>query len=119
MSEQFPKDEIDGKPRAIVHIWSAALDPHTRPQLVARVTDLMRNVGVGLEGFVEGRVFEAADGKSVTAMSTWKTRHLWANALRNQRVDLLLESVQPGVKMLDSICYETATIVPTEARSDE
>jgi hypothetical protein len=115
MTDQFPRDEINGKPRAVVHIWSAALDPHKSQQLASRVTDLIRSVGVGLEGFVEGRVFEADDGKSVTAMTTWKTRHLWASAVWNQRVDVILESVQSGAKILDVICYQRATIVPTEA----
>jgi hypothetical protein len=114
MTDQFPNDEINGKPRPVVHIWSAALDLHSA-QLASRVTDLLRNVGVGLEGFVEGRVFEADDGKSVTVMTTWRTRHLWADAVWNQRVDLMLESVQRGAKILDVICYPHATIVPTQA----
>jgi hypothetical protein len=79
------------------------------------VTDLLLEVSVGLEGFVEGRVFEADDGKSVTVMTSWKTRHLWANALWDRRVDLILESIQSGEKMLDVMCYERATVRPSKA----
>ncbi len=114
MDGQFPNDEINGKPRAVVHIWSAALDPHKRPQLASRVGDLLREVGVGIEGFVEGRVFEADDGKSMTVMTTWKTRHLWANAVWNEQVDRILDAVQPGAKILDVMCYEQATIAPAQ-----
>lgn len=111
-ADQFPNDEIDGKPRAVVHIWCVALDPHKSPELESRVTDLLRNVCAELEGFVEGQVFEADDGKSVTVMASWKTRRLWANALWNQRVAPIVESVQLGAKMLDVLCYERARIVP-------
>ena len=115
MTDQFPNDEIDGKPRGVVHIWSVALDPQERPELASRITDLVRNVGVGLEGFVEGRLFEADDGSSLTVMTSWKARHLWAKAIWNQRVDLLLDSVPSGAKLLDVICYQRPTIVPAEA----
>ncbi|MFZ1018515.1 MAG: hypothetical protein WAN39_11650 [Candidatus Cybelea sp.] len=111
MAEQFPNDEINGKARAIVHIFSAALDPDKSAELASRLTDLMREVSAEHEGFLEGRVFEGDDGKSVTVATIWKTRHLWANAIWDERVDLLLESVS-GSEVLDVMCYETARIVP-------
>ncbi|HEX3369883.1 MAG TPA: antibiotic biosynthesis monooxygenase [Candidatus Cybelea sp.] len=109
MTEQFPNDAINGEARAVVHIWSAALDPDKSQELASRVTDLMRDVTNEMEGFVEGRVFRADDGKSVTVMSKWKTRHLWANALWDERVDRILESVT-GSEILDVMCYESSRV---------
>jgi hypothetical protein len=114
MSDQFPNDEIDGKPRTIVHIWSAALDADSCPGLTSRATDLLRTVGVGLEGFLEGQVFEADDAKSVTVITSWKTRHAWACALWNQRVDQLIQAVEKSTIMLDIISYPIATVVPAK-----
>jgi hypothetical protein len=114
MSEQFPNDEIDGEPRAVVHIWSAALDPGKSQELASRVTDLMRYLTNEMEGFIEGRVFQADDGRSVTVMSTWKTRHLWANALWDERVDRILESVT-GSEVLDVMCYESSRVVASRS----
>jgi hypothetical protein len=114
MAEQFPNDEINGRPRAIVHIFSAALEPDKSAELASRLTDLMRDVSVKHEGFLEGRVFEGDDGKSVTVTTSWKTRHSWANAVWDEQVDLLLESLQ-GYEVLDVMCYESARIVPNHS----
>jgi heme-degrading monooxygenase HmoA len=114
MSDQFPNDEKDGKPRRVVHIWSVALGADKSPELAAGITNLLETVGLELDGFVEGRVFETDDGSGVTVMTTWKTRHAWANAIWNQRVDQILELVQPSAKVLDVMCYERATIVPAK-----
>ncbi|HEY1881578.1 MAG TPA: antibiotic biosynthesis monooxygenase [Candidatus Cybelea sp.] len=114
MSEQFPNDETNGGPRAVVHIWSAALDPDKSEELASRVTDLLRHVTTEMEGFIEGRVFQADDGTSVTVMSTWKTRHLWANALWDERVDRILESVT-GSEVLDVMCYERSHVFISNA----
>jgi heme-degrading monooxygenase HmoA len=111
MTEQFPNDEINGKPRVVVHIFSAALDPNKSAELASRLTDLMREVSVKHEGFLEGRVFEGDDGKSVTVTTSWKSRHFWANAVWDERVALLLASLQ-GYEVLDVMCYEQARIVP-------
>ncbi|HEY2554870.1 MAG TPA: antibiotic biosynthesis monooxygenase [Candidatus Cybelea sp.] len=110
MTEQFPNDAKNGEPRAVVHIWSAALDPDKSQELASRVTDLLRTVANEMEGFVEGRVFQADDGKSVTVMSTWKTRHLWANALWDERVDRVLESIT-GSEILDVMCYQSFRVI--------
>jgi heme-degrading monooxygenase HmoA len=114
MSDQFPNDVIDGKQRTIVHIWCAALDAGSCPGLTSRATDLLRNIAVGMDGFLEGRVFEADDAKSVTVVTSWETRHAWAQALWNERVDQLIQAVERGSIILDIISYQMATVVPTK-----
>jgi hypothetical protein len=116
MPDQFSNDEKGGKQRAVVHIWAVALDPSNSPEFAARVADLMREVCTELDGFLGGQVFEADDGTSVTAITSWETRHLWAKALWDQRVGLVVASVQLGEKKLDVMCYERATIVPAGSR---
>lgn len=114
MSDQFPNDVIDGKQRTIVHIWSAALDTGSCPGLTARASDLLRNTAVGMDGFLEGRVFEADDAKSVTVVTSWETRHAWAQALWNERVDQLIQAVEQSSIIFDIISYQMATVVPTK-----
>jgi hypothetical protein len=114
MSDQFPNDVVDGKQRTIVHIWSAALDTNSCPGLTSRASDLLQNVGVGMDGFLEGRVFEADDATSVTVVTSWETRHAWARALWNERVDQLIQAVEQSSIKLDIISYQMATVVPAK-----
>jgi hypothetical protein len=115
MTDQFPNDEIIGMRRPIVHIWSAGLDANNRDQLTTLASNLIKNIGVTLEGFVEGQVFESDDGKSMIVITSWKTRHEWASALWNQKVDQLLEAVERSSKISDVICYSISTVSSTKA----
>jgi hypothetical protein len=110
MNEQFPNDEIRGMERAVVHIWSAQLAPEKNAEFAETLTALLDEVAVKLEGFVEGRVYEGDDGKSITVMTTWKTRHLWADAVWNQRVERVLIPIH-GSKTFDVLSYERAVVV--------
>jgi hypothetical protein len=115
MTAQFPNDEIDGMMRPIVHIWSARLDAENRLKLTNLGTALLRDVGAKMPGFVEGQVFESDDTKSMIVITSWETRHAWATALWNEKVDQLLATVERSAKISDVICYPVATIVPTKA----
>ncbi|HEY1428899.1 MAG TPA: hypothetical protein VGF18_04960 [Candidatus Tumulicola sp.] len=117
MNEQFPNDEVGGKQRAIVHILSVSAEPDQSHRLASDATALLRDLGPSLEGFIEGRVFEDDGGKSVTVMTTWQTRHLWAKAVWNQRVDGLLESVDRHQKLFDAVCYEISAFAPNRSRN--
>jgi hypothetical protein len=114
MSEPFPNDEINGRPRVVVHVLSVSLDPDKSALLASRLADLMREVSAKHEGFLEGRVFEGDDGKSVTVTTSWKTRHFWANAIWDERVDQLLAAVA-AFEVLDVMCYEYARVVPSNS----
>jgi heme-degrading monooxygenase HmoA len=106
MTEQFPDDEREDKPRAVSHVFTATLDLHQRVAFADRATDLVRNIVAALEGFIEGRVFEADDGKSVIIMTCWKTRHMWAKAHWHQQVQALLaEYDQLGATFADAMWY--------------
>jgi len=114
MSDQFPNDVLDGKQRTIVHIWCAALGAGSCPGLTSRATDLLQNIGSGMDGFLEGSVFEADDAKSVTVVTSWETRHAWARALWNERVDRLIQAVEQSSIILDIISYEMVTVLPAK-----
>lgn len=112
MTEQFPEDKTDGKDRTVFHILSITIDPNQSSAFADRATALLENVVVGLEGFVEGRVFEADDGKAVTIVTAWKTRELWAKANWNQQVQALLASYdESGASFVDRMCYGRAKVV--------
>jgi hypothetical protein len=115
MSEQFPADNINGEQRPIVHIWTSKFDANKGPELASRATDLLTNVGAKLEGFLEGQILESDDGNTVIVLTTWKTRHAWASALWNEKVDQLLEVVEESSKVTDFICHSLANIGPAKA----
>ncbi len=106
MTEQFPDDKREGKARTVFHILSAALDPHQSSEFADRATALLENVVAELEGFVEGRVFEADDRKAVILITAWKTRHMWAKAHWNQQVQALIAGyAESGAAFIDAMCY--------------
>jgi hypothetical protein len=106
MSEQFPDDKREGKDRTVFHILSATLDPKQSSEFANRTNALLEGVVAGLEGFVEGRIFEADDRKAVIVITAWKARHMWAKADWNQRVQALLaEYAESGTAFIDTICY--------------
>ena len=106
MTEQFPDDKREGKARTVFHILSAALDPHQSLEFADRATALLENVVAELEGFVEGRVFEADDRKAVILITAWKTRHMWAKAHWNQQVQALIAGyAESGAAFIDAMCY--------------
>jgi heme-degrading monooxygenase HmoA len=106
MTEQFPDDKREGKARAVFHILSAALDPHQSSEFADRANALIENTLAGLEGFIEGRVFEADDGKAVTLITAWQTRHMWAEAHWNEKVqELLAGYAESGATFIDAMCY--------------
>jgi heme-degrading monooxygenase HmoA len=112
MTEQFPDDKSEGEARTVFHILSASLHPHQSSEFADRTTALLENVVAGLEGFVEGRVFEADDRKAVIIITAWKTRHLWAQAHWNEQVqDLLAEYAESGAAFIDAMCYGKPKIV--------
>lgn len=114
MAEQFPDDKRAGKARTIFHILSATLDPHQSSEFADRTTALLENVVAGLEGFVEGRVFEADDRKAVIIITAWKTRDLWAKAHWNEQVQALLAGyAESGTAFIDAMCYGRPKIVAT------
>jgi len=111
MTEQFPDDTREGKARTVFHILSATLAPPQSSAFADRATALLENVVAGLEGFEEGRVFEADDGKAVILITAWKTRDMWAKADWNQQVQALLaEYAESGAAFIDSMCYGRAKI---------
>ena len=115
-TEQFPDDEIDGRSRIIIYIWSAFLETSAGPQLVDRVTGLMRKTIARLDGFVEGAVFESDDGKGVTAIVRWKTRHAWAQAEWEFEVNKLkADLAQAGIRTTEGMYYEHARVAPNPA----
>jgi heme-degrading monooxygenase HmoA len=112
MTEQFPDDKRDGEARAVFHILSATLDPHQSSEFADRATALLENVVAGLEGFVEGRVFEGDDRNAVILITAWKTRHMWAMAHWNEQVQALLAGyAESGTAFIDSMCYGRPKIV--------
>jgi hypothetical protein len=112
MAEQFPNDKREGEPRTVFHILSATLDPHQSAEFADRATALLENVVAGLEGFVEGWVFEADDRKAVTLITAWKTRHMWAKAHWNHQVQALIaEYAESGTAFIDAMCYGRPKIV--------
>jgi heme-degrading monooxygenase HmoA len=112
MTEQFPDDKRQGKARAVFHILSAALEPHQSSEFAERATALIENIVAGLEGFVEGRVFEGDDRKAVILITAWETRHMWAKAHWNEQVQALLaEYAESGAAFIDSMCYGRPKIV--------
>jgi heme-degrading monooxygenase HmoA len=116
MTEQFPDDKSEGKARTVFHILSATLDPHHSSEFADRATALIENVVAGLEGFVEGRVFEADDGKAVTLITAWETRHMWAKAHWNQQVQALIAGyAESGAAFIDAMCYGRPKIVARSA----
>jgi hypothetical protein len=116
MTEQFPDDKREGKDRTVFHILSATLDPQQSSEFADRATALLENVVVGFEGFVEGRVFEADDRKSVIFITAWKTRHMWAKADWNQQVQALIAGyAESGAAFIDTMCYGRPKIVARSA----
>lgn len=112
MTEQFPDDTREGKARTVFHILSATLDPRQSSEFADRATALIENVVAGLEGFEEGRVFEADDGKAVILITAWKTRHMWAKAHWNEQVQALLGGyAESGTAFIDAMCYGRPKIV--------
>ncbi len=112
MTAQFPDDERDGRARTVYHILSAKLGPQQSSEFADRATALLEDVVAGLEGFVEGRVFEADDRKAVIVITAWKTRHLWAEADWNRQVQALLaDYAQAGAAYVDAMCYGRPKIV--------
>jgi hypothetical protein len=114
MSQQFPNDEVDGKQRPIVHVWTAKSDANNGPELVSRATTLLQDVGANLDGFIEGQVFESDDGNAVIVITRWETRHAWADALWNDKVDRLLELVERSAKIDGIVGYPVVTVVPAK-----
>jgi heme-degrading monooxygenase HmoA len=112
MTEQFPDDVREGKVRPVFHILSVRLDPRQSSEFADRATALIENTVAGLEGFVEGRVFEADDGKAVILITAWQTRHAWAEAHWNERVqELLAAYAESGAAFIDTMCYGRAKVV--------
>ncbi len=114
MTGQFPNDETNGKPRTIVHIWSARLQTGNCVKLTSRTTDLLRDLSPEMDGFIEGEVFEADDATSVTVVTVWRSRHAWAHALWNDRVGKLLQHVERDAKIFDAVSYPVASFGRTK-----
>jgi hypothetical protein len=112
MTEQFPDDKRGGEDRTVFHILSTTLDPLKSAEFADRAQVLVENVVVGLEGFVEGRVFQADDGKVVVLITAWKSRHLWAKAHWNEHVQALIAGyAESGATFIDSMCYGRSKVV--------
>ncbi len=80
------------------------LDPRKSSEFADRVTALLENVVVGLEGFLEGRVFEADDRKAVTLITAWETTYVGQGALESASPGLLApysSRAEPGLKIGD------------------
>ncbi len=117
MTEQFPDDRSEGEARTVFHILSVTLDPDRSSEFADQATALIETVVAGLDGFVEGQVFEADDRKAVILITAWKTRHKWAEANWNQRVQTLLATyVESGATFVDVMCYGRPKIVAASAR---
>jgi len=116
MADQFPNDELEGRPRVIIYMWTALLDTHASPDFTDRVTTLMRETLARLEGFIEGAVFEADDGKGVVAIARWKNRHAWARAEWEAELnELKAELAQAGIKTAEGMYYERARVQANHA----
>jgi heme-degrading monooxygenase HmoA len=115
MKEQFPRDKSSS---TIIHILAARFSqPNETAKFLQQAISLMREVSAGLQGFLEGRVFEADDGGSAIIITSWITRHAWAAAQWDQEVGRVLsEWHQSGAKIVDSMYYERATVRPQNGR---
>jgi hypothetical protein len=120
MTVQFPDDVSGGKARTVFHILSVTLDPKRSSEFADRATALIENVVATLAGFVEGRVFVEDDGKVVTLITAWQSRHLWAEADWNQHVQALLaEYAATGAAFMDAMCYGWPKVAAKAASSPE
>ncbi len=111
MTEASNSDARNRDDVPVVLILDVSFMSDEAPSFANRTAELMREVIDGLEGFLEGRVFEADDGKRVIITMSWKTRHLWAEAHWNEKVEkLLVDYYQSGAKVASTMCYERAVV---------
>ncbi len=93
--------------------------PNESDAFSQRAAEHVRDDVAGLPGFLDARILESDDQKSVIVLTRWQTRHAWAQSQWNQKIgQVLAESFQSAVKVVDTMCYERATLGPLQSNGE-
>lgn len=106
MPRQFSQDDAVANAGAIVHVWVISIAPEECTAAAQRLTTLMQETVTDIPGFIAGEVLEADDGRSVMALTRWKSRHIWAQAQWNHDVGRTIAALfQSASQMVDTMYY--------------